>query len=87
MLIRITVRSFTGASFALDVDQAITVAELKRQIGKTSKGKSAARLPVLSFKGHELRDGRHIDHYDIVAQDTIHICRDFQIFPMSFMAT
>jgi Ubiquitin family len=79
MLIRITVRNFTGASFALDVDQATTVAELKQQITAAGKGKST-RPPVLSFKGHELRDTRQLHYYDIVAKDTIHICKISQFF-------
>jgi len=77
MLIRITVKDFTGTKFALDVDPTTTVAEFKQQITAAGKGKYT-RLPVLSFKGHELRDGRELHHYDIVAKDTIHIRKILQ---------
>jgi hypothetical protein len=72
MLIRITVRNFTGASFALDVETATTVADLKQQIAAAGKGKST-RLHALSFKDHELRDSKQLHHYNIVARDIIHI--------------
>lgn len=73
MSIRITIRDFTGASFPLDVELTDTVLELKQLIVAAGKGKSV-RAPAISFKEHELRDGKQLVYYDINARDTIHIC-------------
>jgi len=56
----------------LDVDPNKTVSDVKDLIAARGKGKSA-RIPTLAFKGHELRDVRQLQHYDISAGDTIHI--------------
>ena len=74
MPIRLRFLNFTGTTILLDVEPTQTIAEVKELIATAGKGKSA-RVPVLAFKGHELRDTRQIQHYDIVATDTIHICK------------
>jgi hypothetical protein len=73
MSIRINVRNFTGTTLPLDVDPKQTISEVKGLLAATGKGKSA-RVPALAFKGHELRDTRQIQHYDIASRETIHIC-------------
>ena len=85
MLIRITVRNYTGTSFALDVDTATTVAELKQRIVEVGKGKSV-RLPELSFNDHNLRDAKQLCHYDIAARDTIHIRETLLLYLLYFAA-
>ena len=74
MPIRLNFRNFTGKTIPLDVEPTQTIAEVKELIATAGKGKSAG-VPVLAFKGHELRDTRQIQHYDIVEKDTIHICK------------
>lgn len=73
MSMRINVRNFTGTTLPLDVDPTQTISDVKGLVAAAGKGKSV-RVPVLAFKGHELRDTRQLLHYDIAPKDTIHIC-------------
>lgn len=73
MPIHIKIRNFTGTCVPLEVDSKKTVSDVKDLIAARGKGKSA-RVPTLSFKGHELRDTRQLEYYDIRSGDTIHIC-------------
>jgi|SRR5882762_127410 hypothetical protein len=73
MSIRINVRNFTGTTLPLDVDPHQTISEVKKLLAATGKGKSV-RIPALAFRGHELRDNKQVQHYDIVSKNTIHIC-------------
>jgi len=70
-LIHIKIQNFTGSILALDVDPNKTVSDLKALITASGKGKSV-RVPTLAFKGHELRDARRLNHYDIGNGNTIH---------------
>jgi hypothetical protein len=72
MSLRLNVRNFTGTTIPLDVDPTQTIEELKKLLTSSGKGKSV-RIPALSHKGHELRDARQIQHYDIASKDMIHI--------------
>jgi len=72
MSLRINVRNFTGTTIPLDIQPTQTVTELKEALATSGKGK-AVRVPTLVYKGHELRDSRQIQHYDIASKDTVHI--------------
>jgi len=64
MSLHINVRKITGGDIPLDIDPNKTVSELKELIAVSGKGKSI-RIPALSYKGHELRDTRHLEDYGI----------------------
>ena len=74
MCCTIIVRKITGADIHLDVDLNKTVFELKELIAASGKGKSI-RVPGLSFKGHELRDSRPLNHYDVSSKGVVQIGR------------
>ncbi|KZP10626.1 hypothetical protein FIBSPDRAFT_899587 [Athelia psychrophila] len=70
--IHITVRTFTGKSFPIDVDPTHTVGEFKALIEAAGGGKST-EVRGLEYKGHELRDSRRFDHYRLATNDVLHI--------------
>jgi hypothetical protein len=82
MSIHIKIRNFTGTCLPLDIDPKKTVSDVKDLIAARGKGKSA-RVPTLAFKGHELRDTRQLEHYDISANDTIHILPPSKVAKMT----
>ena len=72
MTTTVTVRNFTGKTISVQVDPATKVSGLKDTIAQTTLCKWAK--PVLTWKGHELRDHQSLSHYDIAGQDVLNIC-------------
>jgi hypothetical protein len=71
MTTTLTVRSFTGKAISLQVDPASKISYVKDTIIEVMGRKSR---PVLTCKGHELRDHQSLSHYGITARDVLHIC-------------
>jgi len=72
MTTTVTVRNFTGKTIFLEVNPATKVSGLKDTIARTTLCKWAK--PVLTWKGHELRDHQSLSHYNVADRDALWIC-------------
>ncbi|KZP10612.1 hypothetical protein FIBSPDRAFT_201693 [Athelia psychrophila] len=76
--VHITVRTFTGNSFHIDVDPTRTVGELKPMIVAAGK-ENSTKVAELEYKGHELRDSRRFDHYGLATNDVVDVVLPSQV--------
>ena len=75
----ITVRFFTGKAISVSVHPTAKVSDVKDIVAQSTPEKwvQLDAMPVLTCKGHELRDHQPLTHYDIAARDALLIRKHF----------
>jgi hypothetical protein len=72
-MFKITIKNFTGRTFALNVDPGSTIADVKDAIADTKFPRARKSDICLTYNGHELRNHQQLSHYGIYQGYTLQI--------------